>query len=79
VMDDVDGVALQCRGRREKVRGEFIWTERERAVVLTDNGIRQRCSGGNKRGGGVSREGSRRGGRVGGGEGGELERGRGVE
>jgi hypothetical protein len=31
VMDDVDGVALQCRGRSEKVRGESIWTERERA------------------------------------------------
>jgi hypothetical protein len=24
VMDDIDGVALQCRGRREKVRGESI-------------------------------------------------------
>jgi hypothetical protein len=38
VMDDVDGVGLQCRGRREKVRGESIWMERERTVVLTDNG-----------------------------------------
>jgi hypothetical protein len=38
VMDDVNGVALQCRGRREKVRGESIWMERECAVVLTDNG-----------------------------------------
>jgi hypothetical protein len=24
VTDDVDGVALQCRGRREMVRGESI-------------------------------------------------------
>jgi hypothetical protein len=24
VMDDVNGVTLQCRGRREKVRGESI-------------------------------------------------------
>jgi hypothetical protein len=31
VTDDVDGVALQCWGRREKVRSEPIWTERERA------------------------------------------------
>jgi hypothetical protein len=31
VMDDVDGVALQCQGRREKVRGESIWMERESA------------------------------------------------
>jgi hypothetical protein len=77
VMDDGDGVALQCRGRREKVRGEPIWMERERVVVLTDNGGRWRCSGGNQRGGGVSGGGSRRGGRVGGGEGGELELGRG--
>jgi hypothetical protein len=38
VMDDIDGAALQCRGGREKVRGESIWTEREHAVVLTDNG-----------------------------------------
>jgi hypothetical protein len=29
VTDDVDGVALQCWGRREKVRSEPIWTERE--------------------------------------------------
>jgi hypothetical protein len=26
VTDDIDGVALQCWGRREKVRGESIWT-----------------------------------------------------
>jgi hypothetical protein len=38
VTDDIDGVALQCRGRREKGRGESIWMERERAVVLTDDG-----------------------------------------
>jgi hypothetical protein len=31
VTDGIDGVALQCRGRREKVRGEPIWTKRERA------------------------------------------------
>jgi hypothetical protein len=56
------------------VRGESIWTEREHAVVLTDNGRRRRCSGGNQRGqGGVSGGGSRRGGHIGGGEGGELE------
>jgi hypothetical protein len=73
VTDDIDGVALQCRGRREKVRGESIWMEREHAVVLTDNGGRRWCSGGNQRGGGVSGGGRRRGGRVGGGEGGELE------
>jgi hypothetical protein len=73
VMDDVDGVGLQCRGRREKVRGESIWMERECAVVLTDNGGRRWCSGGNQGGGGVSGGGRRRGGRVGGGEGGELE------
>jgi hypothetical protein len=72
VMDDVDGVALQCQGRREKVRGESIWTERERAVVLTNNGRQCRCSGGNQRGGGISDGGSWRGGRVGGGEGEEL-------
>jgi hypothetical protein len=54
VMDDVDGVALQCRGRREKVRGESIWTERERVIVLTDNDRWRWCSGGNQRGGGVS-------------------------
>jgi hypothetical protein len=48
--------------------------ERECAVVLTDNGGRRRCSGGNERGG-VSSGRSRRGGRVGGGEGGELELG----
>jgi hypothetical protein len=77
VMDDVDGMALQCQGRREKVRGESIWTERERPVVLTDNGGRRRCSDRNQRGGGVSSGGSRRGGCVGGGEGGELELGRG--
>jgi hypothetical protein len=47
MMDDVDGVALQCWGRRENVRGESIWMEREHAVVLTDNGGRRRCSGGN--------------------------------
>jgi hypothetical protein len=41
--------------------------------VLTDNGRRRRCSGGNQRGGGVSGGGSWRGGRVGGGEGGVLE------
>jgi hypothetical protein len=73
VMDDVDGVALQCRGRREKVRGEPIWTERGRVVVLIDDGGRRWCSGGNQRGGGVSGGGSQRGGHVGGGEGGELE------
>jgi hypothetical protein len=33
VTDDVDGVALQCWGRRETVRGESIWTERERTVM----------------------------------------------
>jgi hypothetical protein len=38
VTDDIDGVALQCQGRREKVRGESIWTEREHAVMITDNG-----------------------------------------
>jgi hypothetical protein len=57
--DDIDGVALQCQGRREKVRGESIWMERECTVVLTDNGRRRRCSGGNQRGGGVSGGGSR--------------------
>jgi hypothetical protein len=57
MMDDVDGVALQCRGRREKVRGESIWTEREHAVILSDNGGRRWCSGGNQRGV-VSRGGS---------------------
>jgi hypothetical protein len=72
VMDDIDSVALQCRGRREKVRGEPIWTERERAVMLTDDGGWRRCLGGNQRGGGVSDGGSRRGEHVGGGEGGEL-------
>jgi hypothetical protein len=51
VTDEVDGVAQQCWGRREKVRGESIWTERERAVVLTDNGGWRWCSGGNQRGG----------------------------
>jgi hypothetical protein len=65
VTDDVDSVALQCRGRREKVRGESIWMERERAVMLTNNGGWWRCSGWNQRGG-VSDGGSRRGGRVGG-------------
>jgi hypothetical protein len=77
VTDDVDSGALQCRGRREKVRGESIWMERERATVLTDNGGRWWCSGGNHRGGGVSSGESRRVGRVGGGEGGELELGHG--
>jgi hypothetical protein len=38
VMDDADGLALQCWGRREKVRGESIWSETESAIVLTDNG-----------------------------------------
>jgi hypothetical protein len=33
-----DNVALQSRGRREKVRNESIWTERGRVVMLTDNG-----------------------------------------
>jgi hypothetical protein len=47
ITNDVDGVALQCQGRKEKVRGEPIWTERERAVVLTDDGGRWRCLGGN--------------------------------
>jgi hypothetical protein len=73
--DDVDGVTVQCWGRREKVRGESIWMERKRTVVLTDNGERRRCSGGNQRRAGVSSGGSRQGGRVGGGEGGELELG----
>jgi hypothetical protein len=73
VTDDIDDVALQCRGRRQKVRGESIWMERERAVVLTDNGGWPRCSGGNQRRGGVSGGGSRRSGHVSGGEGGELE------
>jgi hypothetical protein len=54
VTDDIDGGTLQCRGRREKVRGESIWMERERIVVLTDNGGRRWCSSGNQRGGGVS-------------------------
>jgi hypothetical protein len=49
VTDGIDSVALQCRGRREKVRGESIWMEREHAVMLTDNGGRRRCSGGNQR------------------------------
>jgi hypothetical protein len=71
--DDIDSVALQCRGRRGKVRGESIWMERERAVMLTDNGGRQRCLGRNRRGGGLSGGGSQRGGRIGDGEGGELE------
>jgi hypothetical protein len=52
------------------VRGESNWTERECAVMLTDNGGQWRCSGGNRRGGGVSGGESRRGERVGGGEGG---------
>jgi hypothetical protein len=60
VMDDIDGVALHCQGRREKVRGESSWTR------APDNGRRWRCSGKNQRGGGVSRGGSRRGGRIGG-------------
>jgi hypothetical protein len=59
VMDDIDSVALQCRGRREKVRGEPIWMERERAVMLTDDGGWRRCSSGNQRGGGASGGGSR--------------------
>jgi hypothetical protein len=33
VTDDVDGVALQCRERREMVRGESIWTERECTIM----------------------------------------------
>jgi hypothetical protein len=70
VMDDVNGVSLQCWGRREKVRGESIWIERERAVVLIDDGGWWRCSGENQRGGGVSGGGSRRGGCVGSVEGG---------
>jgi hypothetical protein len=65
------------------VRGESIWMEREsaRVVMLTDNGGRRWCSGGNQRGGGVSGGGSRLGRHVGGGEGGELELrcGRGTE
>jgi hypothetical protein len=63
------------------VRGEPIWTERERVVVLTDDGGWRRCTGGNQRGGGVSGGRSRRGGRVGIGERGELKlwRGRGPE
>jgi hypothetical protein len=77
VTDDVDGVALQCWGMRKKVRDESIWTERERTVVLTDNGGRRWCSGGNQRGGGFSCGRSQRGWHVGGGEGGELELGRG--
>jgi hypothetical protein len=60
VTDDVDGVALQCWGRWEKVRGEPIWKERERTVMLTNDDRRRRCSGGNQRGGGgVSGGGSR--------------------
>jgi hypothetical protein len=60
MMDDVDSVALQCWGRREKVRGEPIWTERERerVVVLTYDGGRRRCSGWNQSGRGVSGGGS---------------------
>jgi hypothetical protein len=69
VLDDVDGMELQCRGRREKERGEPIWMERESEVVLTDDGGHRRCSGGNQRRG-VSGGGSPRGGCVGGGEGG---------
>jgi hypothetical protein len=65
------------------VRGESIWMEREsaRVVMLTDNGGRRWCSGGNQRGGGVSGGRSRLGRHVGGGEGGELELrcGRGTE
>jgi hypothetical protein len=63
------------------MRGESIWVERERAVVLTNNGGWRRCSSGNQRGGGVSGGGSRRDWRVGGGEGGELKLrcGRGTE
>jgi hypothetical protein len=38
VTDDVDGVDLQCWGRRDKVRGEPIWTERERVIILTNDG-----------------------------------------
>jgi hypothetical protein len=81
VVDDVDGVALWYRGRREKVRGGSIWMERERAIVLTDNGGRRQCSGGNQRGGGVSGGGRQRAGCVGGEERWELElrRGRGAE
>jgi hypothetical protein len=44
-------------------------------VMLTDNGGRRRCPGGNQRGGGVSGGESWRGGHVGGGEGGELKLG----
>jgi hypothetical protein len=79
--DDVDNAALQCQGRREKVRGKSIWTKRERAVVLTDNGGWRRCSGENQRGEGISHCGSRQVGRVGGGEGEDLklECGRGAE
>jgi hypothetical protein len=45
VMDDIDGVALQCRERSEKVRGESIWTERESAwscspIITYDGGAR---------------------------------------
>jgi hypothetical protein len=77
VTDDVDVVALQCRGRREKVRGEPIWTGRECVVVLTDDDGRRQCSGGNHRGGGVSGGRRRLGGHVGDGEGEELEPGHG--
>jgi hypothetical protein len=42
VTNDLDGVALQCQGRREKVMGESIWTERERArscsPIMADGG-----------------------------------------
>jgi hypothetical protein len=47
MMDDVDSVALQCWGRREKVRGEPIWTERESArscsrMMVDDGGAQAR-------------------------------------
>jgi hypothetical protein len=77
VTDDIDGVALHCRGRRYKVRGGPIWMERECTVVLIDDGRRWPCSGRNQRGGGVSGGGSRRGRHISGGDGGELELGRG--
>jgi hypothetical protein len=52
MMDDIDGVALQCWGRREEMRDESVWTEKERAVMLTDDGGRQQCSCRIRRGGG---------------------------
>jgi hypothetical protein len=42
VTDGIDGVALQCRGRKENVRGESIWTKRERvrscSPIMADGG-----------------------------------------